>query len=63
VSALCSFVLAMVLYPNVQKKDQAAIYKVFGSGRLPNFYDCTCIPYPQGIFNEVLRWAPVLPLV
>ncbi|PBK87328.1 cytochrome P450 [Armillaria gallica] len=42
VSALCSFVLAMLLYPNVQKKGQAAI--------------------DAAIFNEVLRWAPVLPL-
>ncbi|KAK0236605.1 cytochrome P450 [Armillaria nabsnona] len=62
VSALCSFVLAMVLYPNVQKKGQAAIDAVIGSERLPDFSDCACIPYLQAIFNEVLRWAPVLPL-
>ncbi|KAK0213681.1 cytochrome P450 [Armillaria fumosa] len=62
VSALCSFVLAMVLYPDVQKKGQAVIDAIIGSGRLPDFKDCTCIPYLQAIFNEVLRWAPVLPL-
>ncbi|KAK0497941.1 cytochrome P450 [Armillaria luteobubalina] len=62
VSALCSFVLAMVLYPDVQKKGQAAIDAIIGSGRLPDFKDCACIPYLQAILNEVLRWAPVLPL-
>ncbi|KAK0189927.1 cytochrome P450 [Armillaria mellea] len=62
VSTLCSFVLAMVLYPDVQKKGQAAIDAVIGSGRLPDFKDCACIPYLQAIFNEVLRWAPALPL-
>ncbi|KAK0462941.1 cytochrome P450 [Desarmillaria tabescens] len=40
VSVLCFFVLATVLYPNVQKKGQAAIDMAIGSGRLPDFYDC-----------------------
>ncbi|KAK0436601.1 cytochrome P450 [Armillaria borealis] len=62
VSTLCSFVLAMVLYPEVQKKGQAAVDEATGSGRLPEFNDCKSMPYLQAIVNEVLRWAPVVPL-
>ncbi|KAK0213682.1 cytochrome P450 [Armillaria fumosa] len=62
VSTLCSFILAMVLYPEVQKKGQAAVDEAVGSGRLPEFNDCKSMPYLQAIVNGVLRWAPVVPL-
>ncbi|KAK0462940.1 cytochrome P450 [Desarmillaria tabescens] len=59
VSTLCSFILAMVLYPEVQKKGQTAVDEATGPGRLPDFSDCKSLPYLQAIVNEVLRWAPV----
>ncbi|SJL08657.1 related to O-methylsterigmatocystin oxidoreductase [Armillaria ostoyae] len=62
VSTLCSFVLAMILYPEVQKKGKAAVDEATGSGRLPEFNDYKSMPYLQAIVNEVLRWAPVVPL-
>ncbi|KAJ6457827.1 cytochrome P450 [Mycena vitilis] len=43
VSALGTFILAMVMYPDVQKKAQAAVDDVVGHGRLPDFEDD--IPY------------------
>ncbi|KAJ6548697.1 cytochrome P450 [Mycena capillaripes] len=60
VSALGTFFLAMTMYPEVHKKAQAAVDKVIGHGRLPDFQDD--IPYLDAVVREVLRWRAVLPL-
>ncbi|KAJ7670878.1 cytochrome P450 [Mycena polygramma] len=60
VSALGTFILAMVMYPDVYRKAQAAVDDVVGYRRLPDFEDD--IPYVDAIVREVLRWRPVLPL-
>ncbi|KAJ7510665.1 cytochrome P450, partial [Mycena galericulata] len=60
VSALGTFILAMTIYPEIQKKAQAAVDEVVGQGRLPDFDDS--IPYVDALVREVLRWRPVLPL-
>ncbi|KAF7358844.1 Cytochrome p450 [Mycena sanguinolenta] len=60
VSALGTFFLAMTMYPDVQKKAQAAVDEVVGHGRLPDFQDD--IPYIDAVVREVLRWRAVLPL-
>jgi hypothetical protein len=60
VSSLGTFILAMTMYPEVQKKAQAAIDAVVGSARLPDFQDD--IPYIDAVLREVLRWRPVTPL-
>ncbi|KAJ7167251.1 cytochrome P450 [Mycena crocata] len=60
VSALGSFILAMTMYPHVQKKAQAAVDEVLGQERLPDFEDK--IPYVDAVVREVLRWRPVTPL-
>ncbi|KAF7355964.1 Cytochrome p450 [Mycena venus] len=60
VSALGTFILAMTMYPEVQKKAQAAVDEVVGRSRLPDFNDD--IPYIDAVVNEVLRWRPVTPL-
>jgi len=62
VSTLSSFVLAMVLYPDVQKKAQAEIDRVVGTDRLPNFEDRSHLPYIDAIIKEATRWLPVLPM-
>jgi cytochrome P450 len=62
VSAIHSFVLAMVLYPNVQKRAQAEIDRVVGPDRLPTFEDRDQLPYIEAVVKEVLRWQPVAPL-
>ncbi|KAH8978634.1 cytochrome P450 [Lactarius akahatsu] len=62
VSALETFILAMTLYPEVQRKAQTEIDRVVGNSRLPDFSDQDALPYVQAVLKEVLRWHPVLPL-
>ncbi|KAH9066193.1 cytochrome P450 [Lactarius vividus] len=62
VSTLQTFILAMVLYPEVQRKAQAEIDQVVGNSRLPDFSDQDALPYVQAVLKEVLRWHPVVPL-
>ncbi|KAK0435818.1 cytochrome P450 [Desarmillaria tabescens] len=62
VSAQYAFFLAMILYPDVQKKAQAEIDTVVGSDRLPGFADRENLPYVNAIVSEVLRWNNVAPI-
>lgn len=62
VSAISSFVLAMLLFPDVQKKAQLEIYSVVGTDRLPNFEDRDRLPYVDALVKETLRWMAVLPM-
>lgn len=61
VSAEYAFFLAMVLFPDVQKKAQAEIDSVVGNGRLPGFIDLPHLPYVNAVVKEVLRWNSVAP--
>jgi len=60
-SALHSFIMAMVLYPEVQKKAQAELDAVVGPNRLPEFADRSSLPYIQALIKEALRWQMVTP--
>ncbi|EEB86975.1 hypothetical protein MPER_15887, partial [Moniliophthora perniciosa FA553] len=62
VSLILSFMLAMVLHPEIQARAQAEIDAVIGSARLPDFDDREQLPYVEAIFAESLRWNPVAPL-
>ncbi|KAH9929328.1 cytochrome P450 [Fomitopsis serialis] len=62
VSALGSFFLAMLLYPDIQRKAQAELDRVIGNDRLPEFSDQRSLPYISAVVQEVLRWRPVTPL-
>jgi hypothetical protein len=53
--------LAMVLYPEVQKKAQVEIDAVMGTNRLPDFDDRPSLPYINAIVKELMRWHLVLP--
>ncbi|KAG1837799.1 cytochrome P450 [Suillus subalutaceus] len=61
-STLMVFVLAMVLYPDVQRHAQAEIDSVVGRDRLPTFEDRASLPYVESILRETFRWHPILPL-
>ena len=61
-SALMVFVLAMVLYPDVQRRAQAEIELVIGRDQLPTFEDRASLPYIDAVLRETLRWEPVVPL-
>ncbi|KIM81633.1 hypothetical protein PILCRDRAFT_821401 [Piloderma croceum F 1598] len=62
VSAITSFILAMVLYPDIQKKAQDDIDRITGGGRLPTFADKTSLPYISCVVWECLRWNPATPM-
>ncbi|KAI0076589.1 cytochrome P450 [Panus rudis PR-1116 ss-1] len=62
VSALSFFMLAMVLYPEVQQKARKELDMVLGTGALPDFRDRPSLPYIEAIVTETLRWHPVVPL-
>lgn len=61
-ATLLVFLLAMVLYPEVQSKAQEEIDRVVGSDRLPDFNDRPSLPYVEGVLLETFRWHPVTPM-
>ncbi|KAF9470940.1 putative monooxygenase [Pholiota conissans] len=61
-SAALSFIMAMILYPEVQKKAHAELDSVIGTERLPLISDRPNLPYIRSIMAETLRWAPPGPL-
>jgi hypothetical protein len=61
-SVLGTFILGMILYPDVQRRAQASIDAVVGNSRLPCFSDKDAIPYVDALVYETLRWNPVAPL-
>ncbi|KAJ3928523.1 MAG: cytochrome P450 [Lentinula lateritia] len=62
VSVLSSFILAMAVNPTKQRKAQAEIDRVIGSGRRPAFKDRLDLPYVESILKEVYRLNPVTPI-
>ncbi|KAG1771257.1 cytochrome P450, partial [Suillus occidentalis] len=60
-SSMKSFILAMVLFPEVQMLAQAEIDAVVGQDRFPTFGDRDKLPYIEALILELLRWAPVAP--
>ncbi|KAG1887782.1 cytochrome P450 [Suillus subluteus] len=61
-SALQSFMLAMVLYPDVQARARAEIDQAVRHDRMPCLDDRASLPYLDAILREVLRWYPLGPL-
>lgn len=57
-----SFVVAMLLYPEIQKKAQGVLDSVTRRERLPTFEDRLRLPFIDAICKEVLRWRPVFPI-
>ncbi|KIK54565.1 hypothetical protein GYMLUDRAFT_232002 [Collybiopsis luxurians FD-317 M1] len=62
VSSLESFILAMSVHPDKQRKAQAEIDRVVGSERLPTFEDRPQLTYVESVIKEVYRWNPVAPI-
>jgi cytochrome P450 len=57
-----NFFIAMISFPDVQKKAQSEIDHVVGNDRLPNYDDQSSLPYVTAILREVVRWKPMVPL-
>ncbi|KAG2113513.1 cytochrome P450 [Suillus discolor] len=62
ISFLMVFALAMVSYPNVQKRAQVEIDSAVGRDRLPTFEDRALLPYLESVLRETLRWQPIGPI-
>lgn len=60
-STLRTFVAAMLLHPDVQRKAQAELDSVVGREHLPEIQDKERLPYVNAVINEVLRWQPPIP--
>ncbi|KAG9029174.1 hypothetical protein FRB95_005632 [Tulasnella sp. JGI-2019a] len=59
---LCTFLLAMLLYPEVQAKARAEIDRVVGEDRLPTVASKDATPYLNAVLLETLRWHPIVPI-
>ena len=57
----CLF-LALVLYPEVQRRAQAELDAVIGRDRLPTFDDRLRLPYIEALCKELMRWKMVTPM-
>jgi hypothetical protein len=62
VSSMTSLFLALVLYPQVQKRAQEELDLVVGRDRFPTFDDRPRLPYIEAICRELMRWQMVTPL-
>ena len=62
VSSIATFILAMVLYPDVLRRAQQEIDRVVGNDRLPSFKDRENLPYIDALCKEVFRWENVVPV-
>ena len=62
-SALSTFILAMVLYPAAQARAQSELDAVLGKGVLPSFNNMNEeeLPFLMAVVKESLRWNPVTP--
>lgn len=56
-TTLTNFFLAMVLYPECQKRAQEEIDSVVGPARLPEFSDRESLLYVDCILQEILRFV------
>lgn len=62
VAILSSFFLAMLIFPDAQKKAQEEIDREVGGDRLPTFEDRERLPFVSGVVKESWRWNPVGPM-
>ncbi|THU99913.1 cytochrome P450 [Dendrothele bispora CBS 962.96] len=61
-SLLLSIIVALVCYPEIQKKAQSELDTVVGQGRLPDFSDRKRLPYIECVLKETQRMWPSAPL-
>ncbi|TFY56487.1 hypothetical protein EVJ58_g7612 [Rhodofomes roseus] len=61
-TVLTTFILMMVVHPEVLQKAQREVDSVVGDSRLPNFSDRPALPYLEAVLKEVYRWLAPVPL-
>ncbi|EIW55318.1 O-methylsterigmatocystin oxidoreductase [Trametes versicolor FP-101664 SS1] len=60
-NSMHAFFLAMVQFPEAQRKAQRELDAVIGPDRLPEFADRDALPYVRALVKEVMRWHSVAP--
>ncbi|KAI9441899.1 cytochrome P450 [Lactarius indigo] len=60
-TSLLWWILAMLVYPNVQARAHAELDEVVGRARPPTFADIPLLPYIRAMVKETLRWSPIAP--
>jgi cytochrome P450 len=58
-TAINSWLLACLLFPDIVTKAQAELDRVVGPDRLPTFDDEDNLPYIRAMAKETLRWRPI----
>ncbi|KAI9441900.1 cytochrome P450 [Lactarius indigo] len=53
------WLLAMLVYPDVQARAHAELDEVVGRARPPTFADIPSLPYIRAMLKETLRWSPI----
>ncbi|KAI0319831.1 cytochrome P450, partial [Amylostereum chailletii] len=61
-TSMAWWTLAMLVYPETQKRAQEELDAVVGRTRIPTFADLPHLPYIRAMVKETLRWAPVGPV-
>ncbi|KAK7031112.1 hypothetical protein VNI00_013717 [Paramarasmius palmivorus] len=62
-SFLQSLILAMVAFPEAQRKAQEELDRVVGPHRIPTLDDIEELPYVKAVIRETHRFRPVAPLM
>ena len=57
-----TFMMAMALHPETQRRAQEEIDRVIGSERLPTINDRAHLPYVNAVIKETMRWRPAVPM-
>jgi len=61
-SSMKWWMLAMVAFPETQRRAQAELDAVVGRSRIPSFSDLHGLPYLRAMVKEILRWRSILPV-
>ncbi|RXW13562.1 hypothetical protein EST38_g12290, partial [Candolleomyces aberdarensis] len=61
-SAAMAFLMAMAVYPEIQKAAQDELDRVVGHGVIPDFTHKPELPCVDAMLKELLRWHQVVPL-
>ena len=62
ISSMAALFLALILYPEVQRRGQAELDSVISRDRLPTSDDRPHLPYIEAISKELNRWHMVTPM-
>lgn len=62
VPSLVNFILAMTMFPEVQRKAQKEIDRVTDTERSPGFLDRGNLPYVESVDKDITHRSPVAPL-